>query len=206
MSLLVKPTKIEGLLSRTFSQRVLINGRETNIGIGSYPGVTLEEARRRAKMNRRAIKQGRDPRINATPTFVEAYPKMLERRVKGLGPESDSPAEWAASFRIHVDPIIGDLKIDEISSQDIMTCLDPIWFEKRVTASKLLLRIRKVMRWAIAHGYIDSDPTEWVKEGLGPNPTRPKHRRVCPPTKLGLLSRSSKSPALAGLSKPPRSS
>ena len=129
MSLLVKPTKTEGLLSKTFSQRVFINGRETNIGLGSYPEVTLEEARQRAKMNRQAIKQGRDPRINATLTFREACAKMLERRVKGLGPESDSPAEWAASFRIHLDPIIGDFKIDKISRQDIMTCLEPIWFD-----------------------------------------------------------------------------
>ena len=180
VSLLVKLTTIEGLLSKTFSQRVRINGRETNIGLGSYPEVTVEEALQRAKMNRLAIKQGRDPRINATLTFREACAKVLEGRVKGLGPESDSPAEWAASFRIHFDPIIGDLKIDKISRQDIMTCLEPIWFEKRVTATKLLERIRKVMRWAISHGYIDSDPTEYVQDGLGPNPSRPKHRKSLP--------------------------
>ena len=184
LSLLVKPTKIEGLLSKTFSQRVFINGRETNIGLGSYPEVTLEEARQRAKKNRQAIKQGRDPRINATLTFGEAEAKMLERRVKGLGPESNSPAEWAASFRIHLDPIIGDLKIDEISRQDIMACLEPIWFDKRVTAKKLLLRIRKVMRWAIAHEYIESDPTEYIPDGLGPNPTRPNHRKSLPPDEV----------------------
>ena len=180
LSLLVKTTKTEGRSSKTFSQRVRINGRETNIGLGSYPEVTLEEARRRAKKNRQAIKQGRDPRINATLTFRETEAKMLERRVKGLGPESNSPAEWAASFRIYVDPIIGDLKIDEISSQDIMACLEPIWFDKRVTAKKLLWRIRKVMRWAIAHEYIDSDPTEYIPDGLGPNPSRPNHRKSLP--------------------------
>ena len=184
LSLLVKPTKIEGLLSKTFSQRVRINGRETNIGLGSYPEVTVEEARRRAKMNRLAIKQGRDPRINATLTFRETYAKMLERRVKGLGPESDSPAEWAASFRIHVDPILGDLNTEEISRQHVMACLEPIWFDKRVTAKKLLRRIRKVMRWAIAHGYIDSDPTEYVQDGLGPNPSRPNHRKSLPPDEV----------------------
>ena len=184
LSLLVKPTKIDGLLSKTFSQRVFINGRETNIGLGSYPGVTLEEARRRAKKNRQAIKQGRDPRINATLTFGEAEAKMLEGRVKGLGPESDSPAEWAASFRLHVDPLIRDLNVDEISRQDIMACLEPIWFTQRVTAKKLLQRIRAVMRWAIAHGYIDSDPTEYVQDGLGPNPSRPNHRESLPPDEV----------------------
>ena len=184
LSLLVKPTKNEGLLSKTFSQRVHISDQETNIGLGSYPEVTLEEALQRAKKNRLAIKKGRDPRINATLTFREAEAKMLERRAKGLGPESDSPAEWAASFRIHLDPIIGDFKIDAISRQDIMACLEPIWFDKRVTAKKLLLRIRKVMRWAIAHEYIESDPTEYIPDGLGPNPTRPNHRKSLPPDEV----------------------
>ena len=36
------------------------------------------------------------------------------------------------------------------------------------------------MRWAIAHGYIDSDPTEYIPDGLGPNPTRPNHRKSLP--------------------------
>ena len=108
---------------------------------------------------------------------------MLARRVKGLSP-SDSPAEWAASFRLHVDPLIGELNIDEISGQHIMACLEPIWFAQRVTAKKLLQRIRKVMGWAIAHGYIDSDPTEYVEDGLGPNPSRPKHRKSLPPAEV----------------------
>ena len=184
ISFLVQTTTIEDLLSKTFSQRVSINGRETNIGLGSYPEVTLEEALQHAKRNRQAIEQGRDPRINATLTFREAEAKMLERRVKGLGPESDSPAEWAASFRLYVDSLIGDLNIDEISRQHIMACLEPIWFTQRVTAKKLLQRIRAVMRWAIAHGYIDSDPTEYVQDGLGPNPSRPKHREHLPPDEV----------------------
>ena len=183
VSLLVKPTTIEGLMSKTWSQRVRINGRETNVGLGSYPEVTLEEALQRAKRNCQAIKQGRDPRINATLTFRETYAKMLEGRVEGLEP-SDSPAEWAASFRRHVDPILGDLNTEEISGQHIMVCLAPIWFDKRVTAKKLLRRIRKVMRWAMAHGYIDSDPTEYVQDGLGPNPSRPKHRKSLPPDEV----------------------
>ena len=183
LSLLVKRTTVEGLLSKTWSQRVHISGQQTNLGLGSYPEVTLEIALQRAKKNRQAIEQGRDPRLNATITFREAEANMLERRVKGLSP-SDSPAEWAASFRLHVDTLIGDLNINEVSRQDIMACLDPIWFKNRETAKKLLQRIRKVIGWAIAHGYIDSDPTEYIEDGLGPNPSRPNHREYLPPDEV----------------------
>ena len=176
LSLLVKPTKIEGQLSKTWSQRVRIDGRETNLGFGNYPAVTLTAARRRALQSYQAIKAGRDPRIDGAPTFSEATAKVLERRAKGLGPKCNSPAEWEASFRIHVYPFIGHKEIGTITRLDIMACLEPIWFEKRVTATKLLHRIRKVMRWAIAHGYRENDPTEYVRDGLGSNPAKTKHR------------------------------
>ena len=55
LTLLVKPTRIESRLSKTWSQRIRINGKETNLGLGSYPAVTLAEARRRALKNRQAL-------------------------------------------------------------------------------------------------------------------------------------------------------
>ena len=61
-----------GGFSKSWSQRVLINGRPTNIGLGAYPIVTLAEARRAVIANRRAIVQGRDPRTGGVPTFEEA--------------------------------------------------------------------------------------------------------------------------------------
>ena len=43
-------------------------------------------------------------------------------------------------------------------------------------ATRLLCkRIRAVLRWAIAHGYIKRDPTERIRDGLGPNPARTVH-------------------------------
>ena len=44
LSLLVKPTKIKGRLSKTWAQRIRINGKYTCRGLGSYPAVTLAEA------------------------------------------------------------------------------------------------------------------------------------------------------------------
>ena len=67
LSLMVRPTKIEGRLSKTWVQRIRINGRETNLGLGSYPAVTLAEARRRALLNRQAVEEGRNPLARKPP-------------------------------------------------------------------------------------------------------------------------------------------
>ena len=61
LSLLVKPMA-NGRLSKTWSQRIRINGRVTNLGLGSYPIVRLAKARRKALENRRAVEEGRNPR------------------------------------------------------------------------------------------------------------------------------------------------
>ena len=77
LSLLVRNMANERV-SKTWSQRVRINGKVTNIGLGKYPLVTLAEARQAAFENRRAIDKGKDPRGGSTPTFAEAAEKVIE--------------------------------------------------------------------------------------------------------------------------------
>ena len=71
-----------GRLSRVWVQRLRINGRATNLGLGSFPVVGLATARERALDNRRKIEQGIDPRIteNPTPTVADALEAVIEGR------------------------------------------------------------------------------------------------------------------------------
>ena len=61
---------------KSWVQRITIDGRRRDIGLGGYPAVSLAQARKRASDNREAIGDGRDPsedkRRPATPTFSEA--------------------------------------------------------------------------------------------------------------------------------------
>ena len=60
LSLLVKPTS-NGRVSRTWAQRLRIHSRPVNVGLGSYPAISLAEARRRAAANVQAVAEGNDP-------------------------------------------------------------------------------------------------------------------------------------------------
>jgi len=59
LSLFVKELST-GRLSKTWSQRIRIHGRVTNLGLGVFPIVTLAEAREKALENLRAVAKGRD--------------------------------------------------------------------------------------------------------------------------------------------------
>ena len=68
--------------SKSWIQRVTIDGRRRDIGLGGWPVVSLAKARKRAFANRVAIADGLDPlaekRKARTPTFRHAAERTFE--------------------------------------------------------------------------------------------------------------------------------
>ena len=64
--------------SKRWEQRITVSGRRRALGLGSYPDVSLREARHRALRNRLLVDDGVDPlaqkRVERrrVPTFAEA--------------------------------------------------------------------------------------------------------------------------------------
>ncbi len=174
LSMLVKPTTIEGRLSKTWAQRIRINEIITTLGLGSYPAVTLAEARKRALKNRRAIEEGRNPQGDTTPTFAEAAEKVIRLHAAKWKPGGKSEIQWRASLSNYVYPTIGNKRVDEITSADVMRCLTPIWHTKAVTARRVRQRIGAVMNWCVAQNHRLDDPTVTIPAALGNN-AQPRH-------------------------------
>ena len=127
LSLLIKETKTPGVLSKTWSVRIRINGKYTNRGLGSYPKVKLSEARRRALAYHQAVEAGRDPRTDKRPTFRQVTADTIQFRSPDWRDGSRSRQEWESSFEIHVFSHIGDMEIDTITYRHIYAVLEPIW-------------------------------------------------------------------------------
>ena len=108
LSLLVKPMAAGGL-SKTWAQRLRLNGKPIDIGLGSYPVVTLEEARQAAIENTRTARAGIDPaadrrRRTSIPTFRQAAEQVIEINAaswKGWQPNSGNLAFPVGTIRIH---------------------------------------------------------------------------------------------------------
>ena len=79
LSLLVRTTR-NGRLSKTWSQRLYIGGKPAMVGLGSYPIVTLAEARAKCVENRRTVEHGRDLRSPEMPTVAEALERAIATR------------------------------------------------------------------------------------------------------------------------------
>ena len=60
----------------TWSQRLRINGKPCNIGLGPFSIVTLAEAQEAALENARAVYQDRDPRMRSTTPTSTRPPRL----------------------------------------------------------------------------------------------------------------------------------
>ena len=196
LSLLVRETA-NGRVSKTWSQRVRINGKVTNIGLGKFPVVTLAEARQAAFENRRTIAKGKDPRGGSTPTFAEAAEKVIEVYAQGWKDSGRTASKWRSQFQRYVYPHLGDKPVDKITSADVLAALVPIWHTKAETARKLKTRLGVVMRWSIAAGHRTDDPA-------GPALAAALPRHTAPAEHLASLPHAEVSAALSKLDALPR--
>ena len=186
LSLLVKPMK-SGRVSRSWSQRVIMDGKPTSIGLGSYPLVGLAEARRKALTNRKAIAAGKDPRGGGIPTFQQATDRTIRLHSKGWKPGSRTESAWRNGFDKHVYPKIGTTPIDKITTADVLGVVGPIWHSTPRQAELLKRRIGQVMKWAIAKGYRqDNAAGEALTATLPRNGKRTTHHKALHHSKVEL--------------------
>ena len=179
LSLLVKPTST-GRLSKTWSQRLKINGRPIMLGLGAYPVVTLGEARATALENRRALAQGKDPRRGPVPTFAEAAEAVIDLHRPTWRDGARSAEVWRSSLERLAYPILGRVTVDKITTGEIRAVIEPLWNTKHETATRLLGRIRAVMGWAVAQGHRTDDPTTAATADLPRNGATVKHHAALP--------------------------
>ena len=190
LSLLVKPTKIKGRLSKTWAQRIRINGKYTNRGLGSYPAVTLAEARRRALQNKQSIEEGHHPQTRKAPTFRQATEKVIQLHTAKWKPGGKSQENWRATLGAYVHPLLGNKRVDQITTANIMACLTPMWHQKPETARRVKQRISAVMKWCIAQGFREDNPADdRITAALGSNTQRPQHMKALHHSQVGAAIR-----------------
>ena len=169
--------------SKSWIQRIAIDGRRRDIGLGPFPVIGLAEARRRAFANRVAVAEGRDPlsekhRAKA-PTFREAAERTFEANRARWRPKH--AASWMQMLEKRALPVIGPMRVDQIAREDVLRILTPIWTRHPEVARKTRQRIRAVLAWAQAHGYVEHNTAgEGIDGALPAMPKQNRHYRALP--------------------------
>src|SRR5215217_7501753 len=141
-----------------------VAGRRREIGLGSLRDIPLAKARDRAAEARRMLSDGLDPlsaRIKPRGlTFGEAADALVESMSPSWRNEKHR-AQWKMTLTAYCGPI-RSIPAGDISTEDVLRVLRPIWLTKSETASRLRGRIERVLDFAKARAMRSGEnPARW---------------------------------------------
>ena len=160
-----------------------LSGKRRAMGLGTYPEIKIEEARKIAIASRELIAKGKDPidfrdeeknaksAVSRTITFEEAARKKYAEKLPSWK-NGKHIAQWITTLEAYVFPHIGAKDVATLKASDFADALRPIWFDKPETASRVRQRCHDTMKWACAHEYVTSNPVDMVTDILGAQPSK----------------------------------
>ena len=165
--------------TKSWIQRVRVDGKRTDKGLGSLSKVTLATARKTALTNLAQIKSGQNPftkdverlvaglgqgievevkQAPAIPTFADAARAVYELNLEEWG--EGTAKRWIRRLEIHAFPTLGDSAISDFTYNDIAELLNPLRAENHETARKVRQALTMVFDWAKVKGYRVDNPAD----------------------------------------------
>jgi integrase len=137
-----------------------LRGRKCRLTLGSYPELTLAEARKLSRQHRGEVERGEDPAASkrsgrAAQTVGEAAAVFIERYAK---PNKRTWAgdEWA--FRKHILPYWRDRKLREIQRVDVINLLERVAKTAPVLANRIRALLSKFFSFSVSQALCEANP------------------------------------------------
>lgn len=159
--------------------RYMLDGKARTMGLGSYPDVSLEQARKIAQdVRTNQVKlHGIDPLAQKAAAKEEERKQrawLLQRKTfdecareyisvhRSSWRNAKHTTQWENTLAQYVSPAIGKVPVDELTMTQVLGVLMPIWQTKNETASRVRGRIESILDWAKAQGIRHGDnPAAW---------------------------------------------
>lgn len=172
--LLVQPTG-----GKLWRLKYRVDGKEKKLGLGTYPEVSLSEARKRRDDAREAHAAGKDPsrekqrekaraRLGADNTFASISAEYCKKRrrdgAKAWAPATAIRSEYLLSL---LTPALGAIPIADIEPADVLGAIRKIEGKGKLESARRTLQLASaVFRYAVATARLRSDPTRDLKGAL----------------------------------------
>ncbi|HBP0077221.1 tyrosine-type recombinase/integrase [Pseudomonas aeruginosa] len=152
-------------------------GKLRDMGLGSFPGIGLQDARIKAADARKLIASGRDPlrereleregereAQRASEAKQATFERQVEDYIKAHGGAWSEKWRkgWLSKMKRYAFPVIGRLPASEIETEQVVEVLKPIWNSKPRTADEIRGQIEQVLDAAKALGWRKGEnPARW---------------------------------------------
>ena len=181
-----RPTKEGAQIPRSWILRVKVGDDRQPIGLGSYPQVSLAEAREQAKklvieakqgVNLKAKKRAERSALLSAASKSKTFRECAEAYIEAHSSDYSSDKhrkQWPSTLTAYAYPIIGNMMVAEINMRDVLTVLNQetnvtetekgkLWYVKTETAKRRLGRIKTVLDYATVNEYRSgTNPAQWT--------------------------------------------
>jgi len=158
--------------------RFQLNGKRRDMSLGAYTDVSLKAARSKTAIHRERISNGIDPidaannerEAKQTTALIEAAKQIKFDSVAADYIAAHRPGwknakhaqQWENTLNTYASPFIGELSPGEITTEQVLRVLQPIWTVKPETASRVRNRIELVLDAAKARRLREGEnPARW---------------------------------------------
>jgi integrase len=160
--------------AKSWAVRLTVSGKRRWMGLGSYPEISMAEAREAARDAKALARKGVDPvekrqqeRQEATfdnlalASFSQVVNEFIPIKQQGLSPGKHRD-DWGKQLQKYTFERIGAKPIEEITRYDIGEILEPLQGRlKNETVGKIRQSLKEVFAYARAKGYYkDENPAE----------------------------------------------
>jgi integrase len=184
-------------------------GKQKLLALGTYPEVSLKDARERREEARKALAAGSDPgearkaeKAQALASVTNTFEAVAREWFDGwrIGKAKRTQLKTLAMLENDLFPALGATPIADISAPVALAALRGIAYRKPKradgeakpileTAHKAKVKLSQVMRYAVQTGRAERDPVPDLKGAL-PSPEVKHYAAITDPVKLGDLLRS----------------
>lgn len=170
------------------------DGRRRDMGLGSYPDLSLAQARVARDRWAAVLETGLDPiaererireaeRAEAArldPTLGELAERVYEA-VSAAHRDGGARTPWLGPLRNHILPKLAERPVSGITAQDLVAAFRPIWQSKAPTAGHAMVRLAVIYRKGRRMGLpCDPEVIEVARELLGPQHHESAHVAATP--------------------------
>lgn len=153
--------------------------KRREMGLGPLELRTLAQAREQVAAYRLMVLNGIDPVDSRVAerkekqlasakrlTFKEAATQCITTKEHEWKNDKHRK-QWTSSLETYAYPVIGAVPVSDITVEDVLRLLEPIWTKKTETATRVRQRIENVFDWCKARKLINGDNPASLKGGLG---------------------------------------
>lgn len=141
-----------------------VGGRRREMGLGSLRAVPLAKARERAAAAREQLAEGRDPIAARGERRRTTFGQAADALIDSMSPSWRNEKhryQWHQTLGVYCGPL-RSIPVADVSTDDVLRVLTPIWTTKSETASRIRGRIERVLDFAKARGMRSGEnPARW---------------------------------------------